>query len=80
MSKLKWTGVDELLLDPAIQDFVDEKGREIAKECGEGYVYRPPTRNVVRDRGMVVTDTIRARYDNAKNFTLIRAIGVSRGA
>ena len=80
MAKLKWTGIGDLLLDPAVQDFVDELGEGIARECGEGYVYRPPTRNLRRDRGIVVTDTIRARHDNAKNMTLIRAIGVTRGA
>lgn len=80
MARLEWRDIEQILLLPEVQDLINEHGERIADECGEGYVYRPPDRNLHRDRGIVVTDTIRARHDNAKNMTLIRALGVSRGA
>lgn len=74
--KAKWNdeAFRRLLLDPEIQRFVDRIGENLAKECGFGYEYRPPTRNMRRDRGIVVAAHPRAKYDNAKHLTLLRVV------
>lgn len=76
MAEIKWNDVN-LLLIPELQAVVDEAGEKLADQCNadlgeDGYEYLPPTRNLRRDRGAVVADTVHAKYDNAKHHTLVR--------
>lgn len=80
MSKIQWKRVlQELALDPEIQRDVHRRGEAIAKACGEGFEYRPPTRNQRRDRGIILPATVRARRRNLRDMTILKNLGAGRG-
>lgn len=77
MSKVKFklnsAGVRNLLRSQEMQTVIEGKVSEIQGRCGNGYEQEV---KVGRKRvyGQVYTDTIRAKKDNAKNNTLLKAV------
>lgn len=74
--RIKWrlAGFRELRLEPGVQSYIDQLAREIAARAGDGYE-ASSWQGKNRARASVYTDTFAARYDNARNQTLLRALG-----
>lgn len=74
--RIKWrlAGFRELRLEPGVQNYVDQLAAEIAARAGAGYE-ASSWQGKNRARASVYTDTFAARYDNARNQTLLRALG-----
>ena len=77
MSKFKFTlnsaGVRELLKSDSMAQIVNEKARNVQARCGEGYEttsYDGKT----RVNASVHAKSIKARKDNAKNNTILKAL------
>ena len=54
------------------------RAEAIAKQAGDGYIVLEPTQHPKRDRAAVLTGTREARRDNARNMTLVKALGAGR--
>lgn len=79
MTKITWKGfLRDLTLHPEVQADVNRRGEAIAKACGDGYEYRPPTRNQRRDRGIILATTVKAKRSNLKNMTILKNLGAGR--
>ena len=78
--KIEWNeaGFDALRQDPAVQKHMAALGGKVARAAGEGYELREPTEFPNRDRVAVITATAQARADNARNMTLVKALGAAR--
>lgn len=66
-------GVRELLKGSAMQEILNEKASGIQQRCGDGYEkdsYVGPN----RANAMVTASSVRAKRDNAKNNTLLKAV------
>lgn len=73
--RIKWRrgAFRELRLEPGVQNYIDQLAADIAARAGDGYeVSHWQGKN--RARASVYTDTFSARYDNARNQTLLRAL------
>lgn len=70
--KLNTAGVSELLKNE-MRPIVEEKAREIAERCGEGYEYDSFV-GKNRCNAMVWADTSEARIDNEQNNTILGAL------
>ncbi len=73
--RIKWrlAGFRELRLEPGVQNYIDQLASEIAARAGEGYE-ASTWQGKNRARASVYTDTYAARYDTARNQTLLRAL------
>lgn len=71
----------DLRTEPAVMDELDAHAERIAAAAGDGYEAMPAaeTGGRVRGRAAVVTTTTGAMRDNAKNHTLVRALGQTKG-
>lgn len=75
--KLNSAGMEELLRSPAVMADLRARANRIARSAGFGYrVYVEQGRS--RARASVVAGSRRARRDNARNNTLLRALGAGR--
>lgn len=68
-------GVQAMLKSPGVQGLVDSSADRIATRAGTGYAAKSGTRSNTRARAFVVTETFEAMKDNARNATLLRAMG-----
>lgn len=71
--ELNYAGVSELLKGREMQNLLAEKASEIQNRCGDGYehdVYVGKT----RANAMVRADTFKAKRDNLKNNTILKAV------
>lgn len=77
MSKMKFTlnrhGVAELMKSAEMQQILDEKATAIQERCGDGY---EKDIHVGKNRAnaMVSATSIKAKKDNLKNNTLLKAV------
>lgn len=71
----------DLRTQPDLLDELDGHAERIAAVAGKGYEATPArtTGGRVRGRAVVLTATPRAMVDNAKNHTLMRALGRGNG-
>ena len=81
--KIEWNeaGFDALRQDPGVQEHMAVLGGKVARAAGghrAGYELREPTEFPNRDRVAVITATPQARADNARNMTLVKALGAAR--
>ncbi len=77
--RIKWNrgAFRELRLEPGVQNYINQLAAEIAARAGDGYeVSHWQGKN--RSRASVYTDTFSARYDNARNQTLLRALDAAQ--
>lgn len=71
--KLNYSGVGQLLKSAEMQSVLTEKATAIKNRAGEGYkqdIYVGKT----RANAMVYADTYKAKRDNMKNNTLLKAV------
>lgn len=71
--KLNYDGVGQLLKSSEMQGLLEEKATGIKNRAGEGYaqdVYVGKT----RANAMVYADSYKAKRDNKKNNTLLKAV------
>ena len=70
-------GFREVRTLPAVLAWVDGEADRIARTAGGGYGARPAqvTGGKGRARAVVVTETFEGILDNARNQTLLRALG-----
>lgn len=70
----------KLRTQPALLAELNARAEAIARAAGPGYETRPAaaTGGRVRGRAAVITGTPAAVRDNAKNHTLMRALGAGR--
>ena len=78
--KLSWNmgAFDEIRTDPALCRMVDDVCESIAERAGRGFGWKAEPRKGkrgVRYRGIVYTDTMRARAVNARDNTLLKVLG-----
>ena len=78
-SKIKWRieGFSEIRNAPGVLDDLQQRADAIADEAGDGYESRPAETGEgrkSRGRAAVLTGTAEARYDNARNQTLLRSL------
>lgn len=71
--ELNSDGVSELLKSSEIQGLLTAKGNAIKERCGSGYVAETKI-GTKRARSQVVAKSIKARKDNSKNNTLLKAL------
>lgn len=78
--KIVWdqAGFEKLRQDPTIQKDIVRRARAIAAAAGDGYEVREPTQYPNRDRAAIITATDRARKDNSRNMTLVKALRAGR--
>ena len=78
--KIVWNvkGFAALLQDPAVQADVTRRAKAIAKAAGDGYEVLEPNRYPRRSRAAIITASRKARLDNARNLTLVKALGAGR--
>lgn len=81
--RMKWRrgAFADLRTDPAVMRELDAYAEQIASAAGDGYEAKGAevTGGKVRGRAAVVATTVKANRDNAKNHTLVRALGQARG-
>jgi len=66
-------GIQELLKSDEMKAICEEHAQEIKSRCGEGY--EMDTRvGKTRVNAMVYADTIKAKRDNSKNNTILKAM------
>lgn len=81
MVDLQWNlrAFEEIRHDPALVEMVDDVCKQIAGNAGRGFEWkaesRPGKKWGPRYRGIVYTDTARACYVNARDNTLLKALG-----
>lgn len=76
--KLNTAGFRALRNDPSVVNDLQSRGRRIQSAAGSGYVVEGGAgRN--RARVVVIAASPAAMRDNAKNNTLIRAMGAANG-
>lgn len=71
--KLNYTGVGQLLKSSEMQAILSEKATAIQQRCGDGYetdAYVGKT----RANAMVKATSFKAKRDNLKNNTLLKAV------
>lgn len=77
MSKVKFVlnrhGVSQLLKGKEIQTVLESYGTDIKKRAGEGYDMNSRV-GKTRANTMVYADSMRAKRDNLKNNTLLKAM------
>lgn len=78
--KIAWNraGFEALVQHPAVQADIVRRAKAIAAAAGDGYEVREPTQHPRRARAAVITATRQAREDNARNLTLVKALGAGR--
>lgn len=78
--KIVWNvkGFETLKRDPGVQRDIVRRANAIAKQAGDGYIVLEPTQRPKRDRAAILTGTRAARRDNARNMTLVKALGAGR--
>ncbi|MCG7284964.1 hypothetical protein MHY85_03125 [Cellulomonas sp. ACRRI] len=81
--RVKWRNgaFADLRTEPAVMDELDAYAEHIAAAAGDGFEARmaEETGGRVRGRAAVLTTTTEAMRDNAKNHTLLRALGQAKG-
>lgn len=71
--ELNSAGVSELLKGPEMQELLNNKAAEIQSRCGDGYehdLYVGKT----RANAMIKAVTFKAKRDNLKNNTILKAV------
>ena len=71
--KLNYSGVGQLLKSTEMQSILSEKASAIQQRCGDGYetdMYVGKT----RANAMVKATSFKAKRDNMKNNTLLKAV------
>ena len=72
--KLHLKGVNELMKSPEIQAALESAGQAVAADAGTGYAVRTHLARYVAITN-VYADSAAARSDNARNNTLLKAVG-----
>lgn len=77
---LSWNmdAFDQIRTDPALCKMVDDYCEDITKRAGRGYGWKAEPRQGkrgIRYRGIVYTDSARAMVVNARENTLLKALG-----
>lgn len=72
--ELSKAGMREMLKSAEVKKAIDDKARDIAGRCGEGYA---ASSTIGRERVLaaVYADTPEARRDNLDNNTILKAVG-----
>ncbi|WP_300345498.1 hypothetical protein [Nesterenkonia sp.] len=70
-------GIQQLLNDPGIQGVVDSAANRVRYALPAGYEIVRGDGTRTRYRAMVVTETGEAKQDNARNASLLRALGAA---
>lgn len=73
--KMNNAAVVEMLKSPALEAVLLSNAERIAGSAGSGYEAELGAGGRTRSRAFVSTATYEARRDNAKNATLLRALG-----
>lgn len=70
-------GIIDLLHDPGVADVADDAALQIHGRLPQdkGYEVVYGDRGKTRHHALVVTDDFKAKLDNARNATLLRALG-----
>lgn len=71
--KLNYAGVGQLLKSAEMQKVLEEKATAVKNRCGDGYeqdIYVGKT----RANAMVFAETFKAKRDNMKNNTILKAV------
>ena len=71
--KLNGAGIREMLKSEEMQSIINEKASDIRNRCGEGYDHNTLV-GKNRAVGMVWADTNKARNENSKYNTLLKAV------
>lgn len=75
--ELNRAGVKELMQSSEMKAIVDEYAAAAAKNAGSGFSWNSQT-GKTRIVAEVTADTIRAKIENSKNNTLLKALGASK--
>lgn len=78
--RINWNieGFHELRRDPALRSHIDNLARGVASRAGVGFDWKSLA-DENRHRAIVFTDTPRAMVVNARDNTLIKALGGGSG-
>lgn len=71
--ELNSDGVVDLLKSTEMQELLTTKGNAIQERCGSGYVAETKV-GTKRARSQIVAKSIKAKKDNSKNNTLLKAM------
>lgn len=73
--KLNGPGVRDLLMSPGVVDAMEGEGKKVAAKAGLGYSATVGSAGKTRKRVFVETTDWDSYNDNARNATLLRALG-----
>lgn len=76
-AKIEWNDSEFIALakSPKVVAMLTDQARQIARRAGDGYEAEAGTRGKTRGRAWARAHTAEAIRDNAKNATLLRALG-----
>lgn len=77
MNKMRFTlnqkGVSDLMKSSGMQKILTDKAKDICDRCGQGYITDIYV-GKKRANAMISAKSIKARKDNSKNNTLLKAV------
>lgn len=75
--RIEWNNAEFIALakSPKVMAILTDQARQIARRAGDGYEAEAGTRGKTRGRAWARAHTAKAIRDNAKNATLLRALG-----
>lgn len=75
--RIEWNNAEFIALakSPKVQQMLTDQAQQIARRAGDGYEAEAGTRGKTRGRAWARAHTAKAIRDNAKNATLLRALG-----
>lgn len=76
--EIRTGAIREVLKSSPVNAELDRRARRIAAAAGAGYEAVDST-GKNRERSAVIASSYKARVDNARNNTLLRALGAGRG-
>ena len=76
-NEIKWNDAEFIALakSPKVMAILTDQARQIARRAGDGYEAEAGTRGKTRGRAWARAHTAEAIRENAKNATLLRALG-----
>lgn len=76
-TKIEWNNAEFIALAKSapVRKMLTDQAQQIARRAGSGYEAEAGTRGKTRGRAWARATTAKAIRDNAKNATLLRALG-----
>lgn len=76
-TKIEWNNSEFVALatSPKVVAMLTDQAQQIARRAGDGYEAEAGTKGKTRGRAWARAHTAKAIRDNAKNATLLRALG-----